>query len=64
MGKKATTKTEIKRTCNRCGAERYVSLEDARTKIAGCKHDEMGHARVHIRLQEPAWNLRFAQDGA
>jgi len=33
MGKKATTKTEIKRTCNRCGAERYVSLEDARTKM-------------------------------
>jgi len=33
MGKRAEVKTEIKRTCNRCGTERYVSLEDARTKM-------------------------------
>lgn len=33
--KQPDAETEMKRTCNECGAERYVSLHDARTKMPG-----------------------------
>lgn len=55
--KKPETKTEMKRTCNRCGAERYVALADARLRMPDA--DKLASARrfdrtfVRFRQERP-----------
>lgn len=42
-GSKKKQPTEMKRTCNRCGAERYVALADARLRMPNA--DKLASAR-------------------
>ncbi len=47
-GKKEPTKTEMKRTCNRCGTERFVLLADAKLRMPDA--DKLARARRGVAL--------------